>query len=122
METIELLRSLEIELLGFDTRQNLIRIDELLADDFFECGKYGDRFGKKECLESLPKESEKKKFEASEIEVQILSETLAQVRYICTIENLWESPTTSFRTSLWRKSESWWQMFFHQGTLLKPNN
>ncbi len=87
METIELLKSLEIELLQSDTRHNLVRIDELLADDFFECGKYGDRFDKKECLESLPKESEEKKLEATEIKIYMLSETLAQVRYVGRIQN-----------------------------------
>jgi hypothetical protein len=44
METIEFLKSLELELLSYESRQNPVRIDELLADDFFECGKYGDRF------------------------------------------------------------------------------
>ena len=118
----ELLQSLEIELLQVKTRRNPDRIDALLADDFFECGKYGDQFGKWEVLDALTKESNDKKFEIQDISVNMLSETLGQVRYLCTIENSWESPTISFRSSLWRKGESWWQMFYHQGTLLKLNN
>ena len=73
MKTEELLISLELELLTFDTRHSRSGIDALLADDFFECGKYGDRFGKKECLESLPKESKNKIFEATDIAVIMLS-------------------------------------------------
>ena len=108
---------LELELLSYEVRHNLVRIDELLTPNFFECGKNGDRFGKREALDSLPKEPEKKKFETQNMTVHILAENIAQVRYISTITNPWESPTISFRTSLWRKSEKWWQMFYHQGTL-----
>ncbi len=115
----ELLISLELELLSFECRHNPERIDALLCDDFFECGKHGDRFWKTECLASLPKESDEKKFEVSEIEVHMLSENLWQARYLCTIENPWQSSTTSFRSSLWRKWESWWQMLYHQGTLIQ---
>ena len=74
MKIEELLISLELELLTFSTRQSLSRIDELLADDFYECGKYGDRFSKAECLESLPEESSNKILEASDMEVFMLSE------------------------------------------------
>ena len=58
MNTEELLKNLELELLTFECRHNPARIDELLADDFFECGKTGKMFGKKECLEDLPEEKE----------------------------------------------------------------
>ena len=44
MNTEQLLTSLELELLSFDCRHNLVRINELLADDFFECGKTGNMF------------------------------------------------------------------------------
>lgn len=117
----EQLKSLEIELLQSETRHNLDRINMLLADDFFECGKSGDLFGKKECLSSLPSEDTKKTLEYSDMTVHMLSENLGQVRFLCTIQNPWESPSTSYRSSLWRKSESWWQMFFHQGTLISDH-
>jgi hypothetical protein len=87
MSTEQLLISLEIELLSFECRHYPTRIEELLSDDFFECGKYGERFGKNEVLESLPKESDKKRFEASDIEVLMLSENLAQTRFLCKIQN-----------------------------------
>ncbi len=117
-EEKEILIQLEIELLSFECRHNPDRIEELLADDFLECGKHGDRFGKREVLEWLPTESDEKKFETRDMAVHMLSESIGQVWYLCTIENPWESPTTSFRSSLWRKREKWWQMFFHQGTLI----
>ena len=87
MKTEESLKNLELELLTFECRQNSKRIDELLADDFFECGKYGDRFGKREVLDALPKESDKKKFETQDMTIHVLSENIVQVRYICKIEN-----------------------------------
>lgn len=68
----ELLQSLELELLTYECRHNPQRIDELLADDFFECGKTGTMFGKKECLEWLPAEKDKK-ITAKDISVHILS-------------------------------------------------
>lgn len=121
-EEKSLLQKFEWELLEYNTRHNPKRIDELLADDFFECGKTGSMFGKKECLESLQKEPKEKIFEASDMEVHMLSEAFAQTRFLCKIQNPWENPTTSFRTSLWRKTEKWWQMFFHQGTIIANNN
>jgi hypothetical protein len=72
MKTKELLISLELELLGHEARHNLARIDELLADDFFECGKTGTMFGKKECLEWLPAEKDKK-ITAKDISVHMLT-------------------------------------------------
>lgn len=62
-EEKETLTQLELELLSFGCRHDPERIDALLADDFFECGKHGDRFGKREVLEWLPTESDEKKFE-----------------------------------------------------------
>ncbi len=73
--TQEHLKQLEIELLSFGTRHNPERIDELLADDFFECGKTGKMFGKKECLEWLPEEQEKK-LEAKDISIHMLTENI----------------------------------------------
>lgn len=72
MEEKTLLQQLEIELLDYDTRHNPKRVDELLADDFFECGKTGKMFGKKECLEWLPNE-ETKAFTARDMTVALLS-------------------------------------------------
>ncbi len=83
----EHLKSLEIELLQPETRHNIERIKELLADDFFECGKTGDQFGKIECLTSLPNENPKKILEYSDMIVYMLSENLGQIRFLCTIQN-----------------------------------
>ena len=84
MNIQELLISFELELLSYDARHNPARIDELLADDFFECGKTGKMFGKKECLEWLPEEKEKK-LDAKNISVHMLSEDIWQIRYIAQI-------------------------------------
>jgi predicted acetyltransferase len=118
----ELLRSLEIELLQYDTRHDPDRINVLLADDFFECGHLGHQFGKKECLNALPNENPGKTLEHSDMTVHMLSEKLGQVRFLCKIEKPWEPATTSYRNSLWRKTPNWWQMFFHQGTLIQTKN
>ena len=83
----EHLISLEIELLSSETRHNPSRISKLLADDFFECGKTGDQFGKIECLTSLPNENHKKTLEYSDMIVYMLSENLGQIRFFCTIQN-----------------------------------
>jgi len=120
-EEKELLKSLELELLWYESRHNIDRIDEILADDFFECGKTGMMFGKKECLDWLPQEKTKK-LDARDVSIHMLSESLCQVRYIVDIDGDWEDLTSSFRTSLWRKTSNWWQMFFHQGTLIQTKN
>jgi hypothetical protein len=84
MKTENLIKNLELELLQFNTRHNYTRINELLADDFFECGKTGKIFGKKECLESLPAEKEKK-FIERDMNVSLLAENIAKVNYFAEI-------------------------------------
>ena len=80
----ELIKNLEIELLGYEVRHDIKRLDELLADDFFECGKMGAMFGKEECLEWLPQEKTKQ-LHAMSVSVHVLSHNIMQVRYIAEI-------------------------------------
>ncbi len=46
----ELFKNLEIELLGYKVRHDIKRLDELLADDFFECGKMGGACSEKKSV------------------------------------------------------------------------
>ena len=80
----ELIKNLEIELLGYEVRHDIKRLDELLADDFFECEKMGAMFGKEECLEWLPQEKTKQ-LHAMSVSVHVLSHNIMQVRYIAEI-------------------------------------
>lgn len=86
MITEESLKNLELELLTYSCRHDQVRVGMLIADDFFECGKHGDRFGKKEVLDSLPNESQEKQFETHDMTIHILTPGIAQVRYICVIQ------------------------------------
>lgn len=76
----ELMKNLELELHTPECRHDRERIDALLADDFFECGKTGTIFGKKECLEWLPLEKDKK-ISVRDMAVSILSHDTAKVNY-----------------------------------------
>lgn len=67
--------TLELELLSYNARHDVTRIDQLLADDFFECGKTGTMFGKRECLERLPTEKEKK-LVAKNMSAHLISENI----------------------------------------------
>jgi hypothetical protein len=120
MDTKEFLKSLEIELLQYETRHNPARINELIADDFLEYGSSGKSFGKKEALESLPKE-EGVVIQHSDMEARMISESIGQVLFKTSIQKDSAPPKVALRSSLWRKTESWWQMFFHQGTLISKS-
>ena len=117
----DLVKGLEIELLGSDTRSSARRLDELLADEFLEIGASGILYTKQDVVKILPGETRAKftilAFQAKEITADtILAIYLVEKEFP-------ENPlrTLSHRSSLWQRRNGGWQMIFHQGTAVGEN-
>lgn len=110
---------LELSLLTPEVRSSFDKLNFLLTDDFMEFGSSGLIYDKKEILQRLPSTSEKIEFSVNDFAARQLSEgvvltTFKTERIINDTEKM-----TSLRSSLWKNTNGNWQMFFHQGTLIK---
>lgn len=110
---------LETSLLTPEVRSSFEQLDVLLADDFVEFGSSGLIYTKQSVLERLPKNTDAVVYTVSDFTTKLLSENIVMAnfkteRIINDAEKI-----TSLRTSLWRNDGDQWQMFFHQGTLVK---
>nr|CAS02549.1 putative integron gene cassette protein [uncultured bacterium] len=115
MESIEAtVISLERELLDPATRSNYDRLDQLLAEDFFEVGANGRAFDKADVLSRLPSENGVE-FSATDIQAHVLSSTVVLVTYVATRSHSNET-LHSKRSSLWIRTSDGWEMRYHQGT------
>lgn len=119
MENIkELIYKLETDLLKPEIRASIEKLNELIADDFIEYGSSGLIYNKENILERLPQGNSPAYF-LYDFEVFVLSEDIVQTRFKTDRTNLDNTKTTSLRTSLWKKDNGNWQIFFHQGTPIK---
>jgi hypothetical protein len=110
---------LETSLLTPEVRSSFEQLDALLADDFVEFGSTGLIYTKQSVLERLPKNTDTVVFNVSDFTTKRLAEDIMMAnfkteRIINDTEKM-----VSLRTSLWRNNGGHWQMFFHQGTLLR---
>lgn len=80
-EEIQKVKDLEIELLQPETRKSTERLNELLADDFFEFMQNGSATNKKDIIEYLPN-SEEEEFKVREMGAKVLSEDCILLHYI----------------------------------------
>ncbi|MGB2722019.1 MAG: nuclear transport factor 2 family protein [Rhodococcus sp. (in: high G+C Gram-positive bacteria)] len=110
---LSLVLELERELQTTKCRRDRERLARLLADDFTEVGASGTVWDKSSILDMLAGES------SAEIEViepigRVISEDCVLVQ--------WISRTTRMRarrTSLWRRTDTGWELVHHQGTPLE---
>lgn len=105
----------ELSLLSPEVRTSSDSLDKLLADDFIEFGNSGLIYNKNNILERLPATTDRVEFIMSDFSIRILAEdivlTTFKVKRTINEENI-----VSLRSSLWRKQDDSWQIFFHQGT------
>lgn len=107
---------LETSLLKPEVRSSFDKLNLLLADDFKEFGSSGLIYDKKHILERLTSNTNNVVYVASDFEIKILSADIIMTNFKTyrTINDT--EKVSSLRTSLWRKEENGWMMFFHQGT------
>ena len=106
---------LEESLLLSEVRVSLDTLDKLLADDFMEFGSSGSVYYKKDTLKSVPANASKVKYTMSNFNAQSLADDIILSTF--KTKHVIDGKTVfSLRSSLWRKNDDDWQMFFHQGT------
>ncbi|KGX92351.1 RNAse H [Pontibacillus halophilus JSM 076056 = DSM 19796] len=105
------LLNLELALLTDEVRLDKARIHELLADDFIEFGSSGTVWRKEDNIGSSGAGSVH--YDLHLFHVQPLSTDVVQTTF-----RIYNRLTAEHRlhSSLWRKRNGKWQMFFHQGT------
>ncbi len=110
---------LEITLLKPEVRSSREELDRLLADEFMEFGSSGSVYHKPDTLQGLTASTDKIVFEVSDFEAKKLAEdfVLTTFKTKRTINDA--DIVISLRSSIWRKTNENWKMFFHQGTPIK---
>ena len=95
------------------SREDLL---QMTADDFWEIGASGKVYGREFVIANLLeryKTPEIENWSCSEFSVRLLSEGLYQLNYV-----LQQPDRRTRRTTLWQRTDSRWQIVFHQGTVI----
>ncbi|MDX6151538.1 DUF4440 domain-containing protein [Marinococcus sp. PL1-022] len=112
---MEDIRQLEEDLLKPSIRRSAVEVSRLLAEDFQEIGASGRIFTREDVIFGLEEERPVHRTVA-DYKTKPLSEHLYLATYTVTSEL-----GTSLRSSIWRKTDSSWELVFHQGTPKKAN-
>ena len=118
-EAIQKVMDLEMEVLQPETRKSAARLNELLADDFFEFTQSGGKSNKRDIIRCLP-DSPEEVFSVREMEAKVLSSETILLHYIAdrkVISSGEEKRTLC--SSIWQKRDEKWQLIFFQGTPAK---
>jgi len=117
-EDAALIRTCELELLDPIVRRSAARLNELIAEDFFEIGRSGRTYTKKDALDLLPT-IENPHYALHDLHVRVVALDTILVTFRLEEQHAGGShPVTSMRSSLWQKRHERWQIVFHQGTPL----
>lgn len=116
MNTSDIIKDFEIELLQPEIRKSTERLNELIADEFIEIGESGNQYSKQDILDALQNQMGVKfflsDFKAIEISPDVI---LAAFKLEKEITNSGEK-IISLRSSIWKLDNRKWQIVFHQGT------
>jgi hypothetical protein len=117
-EDREILERFEQELWHQETRFNKQRMNELLAQDFFEFGRSGRVYQRQDTIAAMPQTIDAV-FALPEFQIRLLSENVAQVTYnsAVTYDGVVEHAR---RSSIWSRTTRGWVLRFHQGTPFQP--
>lgn len=113
-EDRQLLQRLEEELWREETRFDVSRMEEVIAEDFFEFGRSGRIYQRADTL-AVPSTPIEAVIPLPDFDARLLAEGIAQVTYNSVVtygENIEEAR----RSSIWTRSSGGWKLRFHQGT------
>ena len=96
----------------FDPR----RIDDILAPDFFEFGRSGRVYRRKDTLE-IPAQPFKARLPLMDFKGRLLDFNIAQVTYVSAVTYQGVEELAR-RSSIWSRTERGRQLRFHQGTAI----
>jgi len=111
------LRTLEIELHGYEIRSNRQRMEMLLHPDFVEFGRSGARYTRADILKEFGPNSVPAVIHSCHFDLAVLAQGVALLTYVSAhLDVEGNSHRHTLRSSLWVCTEVGWQMRFHQGT------
>jgi hypothetical protein len=115
------LKSLEENLVNPAIRRDPTLVAPHLADDFIEFGASGRVFDKASILEDLKNEAPRPASLLTDFAIRELSPTIILATYRATRFNANGEPIIhSRRSSIWTHVNGQWQISFHQGTPIPP--
>ncbi len=102
-----------------ETRYDIAYMDDILHPDFFEFGCSGRRYTR---AEIMPTKTDKHKhidvkLPFKSFSITPLTDTVIQITYISEVQ--YDTLQICNRSSIWMKTNSHWQLYFHQGTAIK---
>lgn len=110
----EILERLEEELWREETRFDIQRMEQVLAEDFFEFGRSG-RFYRREDTLAIPREPIDAVLPLPDFKARLLTQDVAQVTYNSAVS--YDGVVLrARRSSIWSRTPSGWVLRFHQGT------
>lgn len=113
-EDFNKLKELEESLWKSETRFDLEYMGKVLSPEFFEFGRSGKVYARKDTLYGARPQVINAKFPLKNFKVEMIAENVALVTYIS--EVTYEKVEVGNRSSIWIKTPSGWQLRFHQGT------
>lgn len=114
-EIVALLLSLEKHLMDPVVRKDLAQVSALLAEDFREFGSSGREWSREAILDLLATELSHPAPAVEDFTLQSIAPDVALVTYRTV-----RPQQSTLRSSIWKRTEAGWQIFFHQGTKI-PN-
>lgn len=111
MDLKEHIKRLEESHITPNIRESMEKLDEILADEFFEIGSSGYMCDKKECLETGVVLSD---MTMHNFDMYPLADDVVLTTYfiVDTTRN-----RNTYRSSIWKLIDGRWQLYFHQGTI-----
>lgn len=107
------LKELEDAHVNIEVRAYAERLGQILADDFREIGSSGTMFDKEDCLVDGVVLSE---MSIHNYEVEQLAPDVVLATYYIKDETRGRN---TLRSSIWKRINDRWQLYFHQGTVSK---
>ena len=112
---VQLVIDLELRLLQPQVRASAMELGRLLHPDFFEFGASGRKWDRSETIASLangqPPDGDATA-NALEITGTRLADDVVHVTYLSVRDR-----RCARRSSIWRRTNAGWRLYFHQGTL-----
>jgi hypothetical protein len=113
-DDVELLRKLEEELWREETRFDQPRMDEVIAEDFFEFGRSGRVYRREDTL-AIPRHPIHAALPLPGFNARLLGRDVAQVTYNSAVT--YDGVVYhARRSSIWSRTGAGWILRFHQGT------
>lgn len=115
------LKELEESLWRSEIRFSPEKMASLLADDFMEIGSSGRIYDRQMTLATSatsPAKETGSRLPLADFTARELAPSLALVNYTSIQDNPDGSEKRALRTSIWKKTDSGWELCFHQGTLV----